>query len=162
MMNNSKTMEREVVPASPFAFHASSQLTPFFDQARQILQHNWGQSTCVMDLGSSRTGTKQSSVKGFQYNRGPVKEPFKLCTLSDAGLNSSNEHFVGHIVVVMSVRSVQGLLSCTSILISLWSMGQPMNNKIAIKSKHTLQCDRRKGWQQCSIWESAPPQNGPV
>lgn len=58
-------------------------------------------------------------MKGFQYDLGPDKEPFKLCMLGDAEVNSSNEHFVVHIVVVMPVGFVRGLLSCTSILISL-------------------------------------------
>lgn len=39
-MINNKTMKGAVVPASPFAFYALSQLTPVFDQAGQILQHN--------------------------------------------------------------------------------------------------------------------------
>lgn len=88
----------------------------------------------------------------------------------DAGADSSNEHFVGHIVVVMPVRCVQGLLSCTSILISLWSMGQPMNNRVDIKIKHALQRQKGEGMtavlylgkipQHPSEWISVTVANG--
>lgn len=40
MMNNNKTMKGAIVPTFPLAFYAPSQLTPFFDQAGHILQHN--------------------------------------------------------------------------------------------------------------------------
>lgn len=108
--------------------------------------------------GQSRTKWKDCSIIG-DLSKSPLSFACWWCWTQQQQWALCWSHSCGYVCQICAGAAV--LLShrchCTSILISLWSMGQPMNNKIAIKLKHALQCDRRKGRQQRSIWESAPP-----